>query len=135
MRYRAGRRGKHGKERLVYAFWGWQPSGLLQMSEVYRGRFGIETSYRQLNEAKAKTCSRSPAVRLLLVGVALILRNVWVYLHHEVLSSPRRGARLYHWERLRFRALLAMLQREAEKFFGVTDQAFTERPIPIGLTS
>ena len=135
VRYRAGRRGKHGKERLVYAFWGWQPSGLLPMSEVYRGRFGIETSYRQLNEAKAKTCSRSPAVRLLLVGLALILRNVWVYLHHEVLSTPRPGGRLYNFERLRFRALLGMLQHEAEKSFGVTDHAFTQRPIPTALAS
>jgi putative transposase len=134
VRYRKGRRGKKGKERLVYAFWGWQPSSPWQMSEVYRGRFAIETSYRQLNEAKARTCSRSPSVRLLLVGVALLLRNVWVYLHHEVLSTPRRGRRLYNWERLRFRAMLAMLQREAEKAFGVVEQAFTERPLPKELT-
>jgi Transposase DDE domain len=135
VRYRKGRRGKKGKERLVYAFWGWKPSGLHQMSETYRGRFGIETSYRQLNEAKAKTCSRSPSVRLFLVGLALLLRNVWVYLHHEVLSTPRRGARLYNWQRLRFRALLAMLQLEAERAFGVTDHAVAERPLPKELTS
>jgi len=135
VRYRNGRRGKKGKERLVYALWGWKPSGLRQMSEVYRGRFAIETSYRQLNEAKAKTCSRSPSVRLLLVGLALILRNVWVYLHHEVLSTPRRGRRRYNWERLRFRTLLALLQHQAEKLFGVTDQTVSERPIPKGLAS
>jgi putative transposase len=130
VRYRKGRRDKHGKERLVYAYWGWEPSELRQMSQTYRGRFGIETSYRQLNEAKAKTCSRSPSVRLFLVGLALLLRNVWVYLHHEVLSTPRRGKRRYNWERLRFRALLAMLQLEAERAFGVTDHAFAERPLP-----
>jgi hypothetical protein len=135
VRNRDGRRGKHGKERLVYAYWGWEPSGLRQMSEVYRGRFGIETSYRQLGEAKARTCSRSPSVRLFLVGVALLLRNVWVYLHHEVLSTPRRGKRRYNWERLRFRAMLAMLQHEAEKVFGVVEQTFTERPLPKGLAS
>lgn len=135
VRYRKGRRGKKGKERLVYAFWGWQPSSLRLMSEVYRERFGIETSYRQLGEAKAKTCSRSPEVRLFLVGVALILRNIWVWLHHEVLSTPRRGKRLYNWERLRFRALLALLQREAEKLFGVVEDTFTERPLPPELTS
>jgi putative transposase len=130
VRYRKGRRGKKGKERLVYAYWGWQPSGPRPMSEVYRGRFGIETSYRQLGEAKGKTCTRSPAVRLFLVGLALILRNVWVYLHHEILSTPRRGRRLYNWERLPFRALLALLQHQAEKLFGVVEQVFTERPPP-----
>jgi putative transposase len=135
VRYRKGRRGKKGKERLVYAYWGFKPSSLYQMSQTYRGRFGIETSYRQLNEAKAKTCSRSPAVRLLLVGLALLLRNVWVYLHHCVLSTPRRGRRLYNWGRLRFRCMLAWLQREAEKLFGVVEDAFTERPPPKELTS
>lgn len=135
VRYRKGRRGKKGKERLAYAFWGWQPSGLHLMSEIYRGRFGIETSYRQLGEAKAKTCTRSPSVRLFLVGVALILRNVWVYLHHEILSTPRRGRRLYNWQRLRFRALLALLQHQAETFFGVADLILTERPPPPGLAS
>jgi putative transposase len=78
VRYRKGRRGKKGKERLVYAFWSWRPSSLWAMSEVYRTRFAIETSYRQLGEGKAKTCSRSPEVRLFLVAVALLLRNVWV---------------------------------------------------------
>jgi hypothetical protein len=135
VRYRRGRRGKKGKERLVYAYWGWKPSGLAQVIETYRGRFAIETSYRQLNEARVKTCSRSPAVRLLLVGLGLLLRNVWVYPHHEVLSTPRRGRRLYNWQRLRFRALLGLLQHEAEKAFGVVDHARAERPLPKEFTS
>jgi putative transposase len=134
VRYRKGRRDQHGKERLVYALGGWQPSGLRAMSQVYRGRFAIETSYRQLNEAKARTCSRSPQVRLLLVGLALLLRNVWVYLHHEALSTPRRGRRKYNWQRLRFRALLALLQHHAEALLGVTQQVEIERPLPQGLT-
>jgi hypothetical protein len=135
VRQRRGRRGQHGLERLVYAFWGWQPSSPRAASEIYRGRFGIETSYRQLGEAKARTCSRSPAVRLLLVGVALVLRNLWVWLHHEVLSMPRRGGRRYRWERLRFRALLALLQLAAEKRFGVAEEVPTEREIPKGLNT
>lgn len=43
-RNRSGRRGKHGRERLVYAFWGWQPPAPAQVSELYRSRFGIESS-------------------------------------------------------------------------------------------
>jgi Transposase DDE domain len=130
VRYRKGRRGLTGKERLVYAYWGWQPASPRRVYEVYRLRFGIETSYRQLGEAKPKTCTRSPQVRLFLIGVALLLRNVWVWLHHEVLSSPRRGRRRYNWERLRFKMLLAMLQLEAERVFGVTDEIVTEREFP-----
>ena len=43
---------------------------------MHRTRFGIEASYRQLHEARIKTCTRDP--RLLFVGIALVLRNVWV---------------------------------------------------------
>jgi hypothetical protein len=130
LRYRNGRRGKHGRERLVYAYWGWQPASVRQVSQTYRERFGIETSYRQLGEAKAKTCARSAALRLLLVGVALVLRNIWVWLHHEVLSSPRPGRRKYNWQRLRFKDLLLWLQHEAEKALGLNDEVCTERPMP-----
>ena len=132
VRPRAGRRGKHGREHLVYAYWGWQaPATPRAVSARYRGRFGIETSYRQMNEARVTTCSRSPSVRLFLVGVALVLRNVWVWLHHEVLSTPRRGGRCYHPERLRFKDLLLLLLHAAELALGVHDEIRTERPIPI----
>lgn len=133
LRPRAGRRGKHGREHLVYAYWGRKPSSPRAVSERYRGRFGIETSYRQMNEARVVTCSRSPSVRLFLVGVALVLRNVWVWLHHELLSTPRRGGRRYHPERLRFKDLLLMLLHAAELALGVCDQTTTERKIPIEL--
>ena len=38
-------------------------------------------------------------MRLLLAGVALVLRNVWVWLHYAVLSTARRGSRRYNPER------------------------------------
>jgi hypothetical protein len=130
VRYRKGRRGKKGKERLAYAFWGWEPSSVRGLHERYRLRFGIETSYRQMNEGRAKTCTRDPEWRLLLVGLALILRNVWVWLHHEVLSSPRRGKRRYNPERLRFEQLLKWLEHEAEEAFGCLTEVACERPPP-----
>jgi hypothetical protein len=130
VRYRAGRRGKKGKERLAYAFWGWQPKDVRGLHEQYRLRFGIETSYRQMNEGRAKTSTRDPQWRLLLVGLGLILRNVWVWLHHEVLSTPRRGRRLHKPERLRFKQLLKWLEHEAEEAFGCVTEVATDRPPP-----
>jgi hypothetical protein len=118
VRNRRGRRGKRGR-----------PKSVAWLSETYRGRFGIESSYRQLREAKAKTCSRSPLVRLFLVGVALVLRNVWVWLHYAVLSTPRRGGRQFNEGRLRFKALLLMLLHEAERWLGVTDEVIMERSL------
>jgi hypothetical protein len=130
LRYRKGRRGQRGKQRLAYAFWGWQPSSVRGLHEQYRRRFGIETSYRQMNQGRAWTCTREPNWRLLLVGLALILRNVWVWLHHEVLSSPRRGRRKYHPQRLPFKQLLKWLEHEAEKTFGCLEEVVIDRPPP-----
>lgn len=129
-RNRAGRRGKHGRERLVYAYWGWEPPPAASVSQLYRSRFGIETSYRQMNQCRARTCTRDPAVRLLLVGVALVLRNLWVWLHWEVLSGRRRGRRAVRLGLLRVKALLLMLLEVATELFGVTDAIPTQRPIP-----
>jgi Transposase DDE domain len=129
VRNRRGRRGKCGRERLVFGFWGLRPKAVSWLSATYRRRFGIESSYRQLREAKAKTCSRKPAVRLFLVGVALVLRNVWVWLHYALLSTPRRGGRRLNPGRLRFKALLLMLLHEAERWLGAADDVTVDRPI------
>jgi putative transposase len=132
-RNRAGRRGKRGREHLVYAYWGWQPPAPQQVSALYRGRFGIESSYRQMNQCRARTCTRDPAVRLFLVGVALVLRNVWVWLHWQVLAGKRRGGRVLRLEALTVKALLLMLLAVAGERFGFAAEARTERPIPVRL--
>jgi IS4 transposase len=84
---------------------------LRQTHTLYRTRFGIETSYRLLGEARAITTSRSPAVRLLYVGVALLLQNEWVILKLEYASEGRQGpiGFVVHEERLRFSTLLELL--------------------------
>ncbi|MDX2058613.1 MAG: hypothetical protein SFV24_12485 [Gemmatimonadales bacterium] len=123
-----GERGRHGRQRLVYAFWGLTPPSVEWVRQAYRSRFGIETSYRQMNQAKVTTSTRDPLVRLFLVGVALVLRNVWVWLHWEHLSMPRRGGRAVRLERLRFKTLLLWLQHVVEAAFGVVDETDTDRP-------
>lgn len=134
-RNRAGRRGKKGRERLVYAYWGWRADHPRQVSDVYRQRFGIETSYRQMNQCRARTCTRNPGVRLFLVAVALLLRNVWVWLHWEVLSGKRRGARLLRLEMLTLKALLQQLLQVASERMGFNGETQTERPIPDRLSA
>jgi len=119
---------KHGRYAWVYAYWGIKPGSTRWVADTYRQRFGIETSYRQLREARIRTCTRDPKVRFFFMALALLLRNVWVWLHWEVLSSPRRGGRLIRLERLRFKALLLWLLHVAESVLGVADETFTERP-------
>ena len=96
------------------------------MRETYRLRFGIETTYRQLHQARIRTCTRDPRLRLLSVGMALILRNVWVWLHWQVLAQRRRGGRRVDTDRLPFRAMLLWLQHWAEQLLGVRDQIRVE---------
>lgn len=124
----AGKRKKHGRYAWVYAYWGINPRSTRWVKDTYRSRFGIETSYRQLNEARIKTCTRSPVVRFFYIALALILRNVWVWLHWELLSSPRRGRRLLRLERLRFKAMLLWLLHVAESVLGIFEAVITERP-------
>ena len=63
----------------VFIFHGWKPPSVLWCREIYRCRFGIETSYRQLGQGLAQTTTRNDRWRLLLVGAALLLRNLWVW--------------------------------------------------------
>ncbi len=122
-----GRRGRHGRQTLVYAFWRIQPKTTQWIFEVYRQRFGIETSYRQLSEACIKTTTRNPALRLLFVGIALFLRNVWVQIHWHYLASPRRGLRQLNLDKLRFKTMLMWLTHLAEETFGINDIVIAER--------
>jgi putative transposase len=124
----AGKRKKRGRYAWVYAYWGINPCSTRWVKDTYRSRFGIETSYRQLNEARIKTCTRNPVVRFFFIAFALLLRNVWVWLHWELLSSPHRGRRLLRLERLRFKGMLLWLLHVAESVLGVIDKTFTERP-------
>ncbi len=129
-RNRRGERGRHGREALVYAYGGGlKPSSYQWVKETYRSRFAIETSYRQLHQARIRTCTRDPLLRLLYVAVALLLRNVWVWLHWEVLAHRRRGGRRVDLGPLSFRKMLVWLQHWAEACLGVRDEIHTERPV------
>jgi len=126
-RNRRGERGQHGREALVYAFGGrLRPGSYAWVKETYRRRFAIETSYRQLHQARIRTCTRDPLLRLLYVGIALLLRNVWVWLHWEVLAERRRGQRRVRLSVLPFRCMLLWLQHYAEQWLGVHDEAPAE---------
>ena len=77
-----------------------------EIREMYRTRFGIETSYRQMHEARIKTCTRDPRLRLLFIGIALVLRNVWVWLHFKLAKKKWSEEPQLFLELLRFREML-----------------------------
>jgi len=82
-----------------------------EIREIYRRRFGIETSYRQMNEARIRTCTRDPGQRLLFVGVALILRNVWVWLHFKFAKGKWNEEPRLFLKLLRFKEMLLWISQ------------------------
>ena len=92
-KYSKGRYGRHGVEWFAYVLLGCVRTPLHQIYQEYRLRFGIESTYRLMNRVRARTSSRSPGLRLLLVGIAMSLVNIWVYLKWAYLGWPRRGGR------------------------------------------
>ena len=96
---------KRGQQKLLFAAWrvGGTPT---EIRERYRKRFGIETSFRQMRQARIYTCTRNPHLRLVFVAVALLLRNLWVWIHATLLAEGRGPATTLRLELLRFKQML-----------------------------
>ncbi len=108
--YKKGRRGEHGVESLFYVVIGPRlPPEKLRA--LYRGRFGIEATFRIAESVRARTSSRRPVYRLLLMALAILVENEWVILqlmHATERCRGRKGYRLRE-ELLRFERLLTLL--------------------------
>jgi putative transposase len=117
---------------VVYAAWGLGKSwSAAQVAAAYRRRFGIEASYRQLGQCLARTSSRDEKYRLLLVGLALLLCNLWALLHSEVFSRDPRGERQLRLDLLRLANLVAAVAAVcAAQFGGYVDQWSIQSPLP-----
>jgi len=115
--YLKGRFGKHGRRWYAFAVFGVkaQPK---QVYEMYRLRFGIETSYRMMNRVRARTCSRKPSLRLLLVGIAFTILNLWSFIRWAWLGQPRRGGRLVDGKLFHLQRMARMLSRAVEAIYG-----------------
>ena len=92
-RYRKGRYGRHGSEWFVYAAYGMDRVPLPQIFELYRRRFGMESGYRQLHQVRARTTSPKPTWRLLLVGLGLLLYNVYIFFRRDGQTTRTYGKR------------------------------------------
>lgn len=109
--------GKKGRKKLLYAIakvrLTWR-----KIRELYRKRFSIETTYRQMNEARIKTCTRDPRLRLLFVAIALVLRNVWVWIHFRLAKHKDREEPELFLELLRFQEMLLWITQVVQKALG-----------------
>jgi hypothetical protein len=118
---------RRGHRTFLYACWGVRRTPR-DVYDVYRRRFGVETSYRQMNQLRIRTCTRNPTLRLLFVAVALLLRNLWAWLHWTTLAQPRRGGRRIRLQLLRLRVMVNWLLHLAEQLLGWSDQVLAYHP-------
>jgi hypothetical protein len=124
--------------REVYAFAGVSPARgarRYQRARFYRRlaqkRFGIETSYRQLNQGKALTTTKDPRRRLLWLGLGLLLRQVWVWCQRQL--APR-GTRWRDWqpqEELRLVWLLRWLAEAIEHHYPAPQKIPLPQPVTL----
>jgi hypothetical protein len=112
--YTEKKSGKRRRKKLLYAVWKVRRTPQ-DIRETYRKRFGIETSYRQMNEARIRTCTRDPGQRLLFVGIALVLRNVWVWLHFTLARKKWNDEPQLFLELLRFKEMLLWITQVVQR--------------------
>lgn len=112
--YKHKKTSKRRTKKLMYVVWKVRLTPR-EIREVYRKRFGIETSYRQMHEARIKTCTRDPKLRLLFVGIALVLRNIWVWLHFKLAKGKWSEHPQLFLELLRFREMLLWIDQAVGK--------------------
>lgn len=110
-RHRNRKDRKQVKQKMLFA--AWRVSGSpTEIRERYRRRFGIETSFRQMRQARIYTCTPNPRLRFLFVMIALLLRNIWVWLHQTRLGEGSGESMTLHLHLLRFKRMLDWIVQE-----------------------
>lgn len=119
-KYRKGKRKKRGVEYFVYVVHQAKIS-LSYIHQNYRNRFGIESSYRLKNLCRIRTTTKKPTLRLLFVGIAFLLVNIWVNLLWRKVSLSRKGGRLIFRELFGLKQMLAFLRQAIDRIFQVVE--------------
>jgi len=91
--YQQGNRGKHGLLVRAYVACDLADRTPKEIEALYQKRSAIETAFRTMREARARTSTTDPAVRLVFILVSFLLRNLWLIVRWGVLATPRRGGR------------------------------------------
>jgi putative transposase len=124
-KYSKGRFKRKGARWFTYAV-GRLPKSVepYQVFEMYRQRFGIEASYRQMNQVRTRTASRNPVLRLLFVGLAFILFNLYIALRQHIAICLKNPLAPISKSWLTLRRLVRMLAHAVEKLFDLADVVF-----------
>jgi len=119
-RYTKGRYGRQGCQWFAYATYGMERVPLAQIFPLYRRRFGMECGYRQMHQLRAHTTSANPTWRLVLVGGALLLYNIYIYFRQNGRqANPYDRRTRATW--LSLNRMAHMILRLIEQRLGIVD--------------
>ena len=121
------RKKKHGVQYMYYATGNGVNISVEGMFDLYRRRFGIESSYRTMKKSRGRTSSRSAVLRLLHILVSFVIQNEWVYIKWQYLSKVTRGryGRRYDTRFTYFR-MRQFLRLALEKVYGAVNAVLIE---------
>lgn len=122
---RGGKRKRKWLAYVVLFLPDWSPK---KVKRVYRRRFGIECSYRQLRRLRIITNSRNPAFRFFVLGFGLLLVTIWAHLRWVFCRIKGRGRPRVDETRMRLQLFVSMLRRAVEQLYGVVMAIPTHHP-------
>jgi len=117
--FRKRRDGKWYAEWLIYVVLNAADVTLRRIRKCYRRRFGIESSYRLMEQVRGRTTARNPALRFLWMGLALLINNVWIKLHWTYLVRRDKGPCRVLRKHFILDRMLQFLRRAIEAIYGV----------------
>jgi hypothetical protein len=121
--YQMGCRGHHGVKYLVFVVYK-VSLRIRALPGDYLKRFGIESSYRLKNLCRIPTTTKNPVTRLLYVGIAFLLVNLWVFIIWTYVSKPRKGGRQIFQALFPLRTMLQFLRQVVERKSGVKTEIY-----------
>lgn len=111
-----GKSGKRRRKWLLFVVIGldWSPK---QVKQRYRRRFGIESTYRQRRQMRLVSTTRNPAVKFFLMGLSLVLVNIWARLRWQCFRRPGRGPRTVLAAAFKLKRFINLLRRAIEEVY------------------
>jgi putative transposase len=85
----------------------WTPR---KVSNVYRRRFAIESSYQMRNIVKPKTSTKNANIRYLYKLISFLLKNVWLYLQKKHFSIVKKGTKVIDEDKFRFEMFVLLIE-------------------------
>lgn len=113
------RDGTHKVAWLIYALLQVPEMPIRRVRPLYRRRFGVESSYRLLEQVRGHTTARNAALRFLWMGLALLIGNIWIALHWKYLRRGGPGPRRVARRHFTLSQLAQFLRRAVEAIYGV----------------